>query len=180
MWRRLSSRVILDHPRLVACEDQVELPGGERVSYLRFASTGVVVSVICRGEDGRVLLQREYAYPPNQVMLQLPGGHVPYGEDPREGANRELMEEAGLRAEQLTLLGEYFVNFRRSDLKMLVYLGEGLTEASLPGDLEEQIETVWATETEVDELIRTGQVVNYSLLAAWSIYRARERAASEA
>jgi ADP-ribose pyrophosphatase len=107
-------------------------------------------------------------------MLELPGGLIPEGEDPKQGANRELMEEAGLRAERLTLLGEYFVDNRRSNRRMQVYLAEELAEASLPGDLEEQIETAWFTEGEVDELICQGQIVNLSILAAWSFYHARK------
>ena len=55
-----------------------------------------------------------------------------------------------------------------------MYLAEDLTEAALPGDPEEQqIETVWVGEDEVDALIRSGQIVNLSILAAWAFYRAR-------
>jgi ADP-ribose pyrophosphatase len=174
MWRKLSTRVVFTHPRLEVHEDEVELPGGSRVSYLRIQEPGMSVSLLCRRHDGRFLLQRQYSYPPNQVMLELPGGLIPEGEDPKQGANRELMEEAGLRAERLTLLGEYFVNNRRSNQRMQVYLAEELAEASLPGDLEEQIETAWFTEGEVDELICQGQIVNLSILAAWSFYHARK------
>jgi ADP-ribose pyrophosphatase len=172
VWKRLASRVLLDHPRLRVREDEVELPDGQHVPYLRIESTGCTVSVLCRRTDGKILLQRQYSYPPDQVMLELPGGHVPEGEDPREGANRELMEEAGFRAGRLTLLGTFFRDNRRSDLKTLVYLAEGLTEASLPGDPEEQqIETLWVSEEEVDTMIREGQIVNLSILAAWAFYR---------
>ena len=97
-WKRISSRVLLDHPRLTVYDDEVELPDGRRVSYLRVPSSGVVATVLARRDDGKILLQRQYSYPPDQVMLELPGGNVPDGEDPREGANRELMEEAGYRA----------------------------------------------------------------------------------
>ena len=174
-WRRISSRVLLDHPRLTVCDDEVELPDGRRVSYLRVPSSGVVATVLARRADGKILLQRQYSYPPDQIMLELPGGHISDGENPTEGANRELMEEAGYRAGRLTLLGEYYRDNRRSDLRLLVYLAEDLTEASLPGDPEEQqIETLWVTEDEVDALIRDGQIVNLSILAAWAFYRASQ------
>jgi ADP-ribose pyrophosphatase len=173
VWKRLATRELLAHPRLEVFEDDVELPNGYRTTYLRFGDDGAVATVLCRDDDGRVLLQRAYSYPPNLVMLELPGGYVPAGEDPAVGANRELMEEAGLSAGRLTLLGTYFSNNRRSGRITHVYLGEDLTEASLPGDPEEEIEIAWFTEAEVEELIRSGQVVNQSVLAAWSLYRAR-------
>jgi 8-oxo-dGTP pyrophosphatase MutT (NUDIX family) len=174
VWKRLASRVLLSHPRLQVFEDEVELPDGYRTTYLRFGDEGAAATVLCRDEAGRILLQRAYSYPPNVVMLELPGGYVPAGEDPAAGANRELMEEAGLRAGRLTLLGRFFPNNRRSARMTYVYLGEELTEASLPGDPEEQQnEAAWFTEDEIEELIRSGQVVNQSILAAWSLYRAR-------
>ena len=173
MWKRLATRELLSHPRLQIFEDDVELPNGYQTTYLRFGDDGAVATVLCRDDAGRILLQRAYSYPPNQVMLELPGGLVPEGEDPADGANRELMEEAGLRAGRLTLLGRFFSNNRRSARMTYVYLGEDLTEASLPGDPEEEIEIAWFTEDEIDELIRSGQVVNQSVLAAWSLYRAR-------
>jgi len=173
VWKRLATRELLSHPRLQIFEDDVELPNGYQTTYLRFGDDGAVATVLCRDDAGRILLQRAYSYPPNQVMLELPGGLVPEGEDPADGANRELMEEAGLRAGRLTLLGRFFSNNRRSARMTYVYLGEDLTEASLPGDPEEEIEIAWFTEDEIDELIRSGQVVNQSVLAAWSLYRAR-------
>jgi ADP-ribose pyrophosphatase len=154
-------------------EDDVELPNGYRTTYLRFGDEDAAATVLCRDGAGRILLQRAYSYPPNQIMLELPGGLVPAGEDPAVGANRELMEEVGLRAGRLTLLGTFFPSNRRSARKTYVYLGEDLTEESLPGDPEEEIEVAWFTEDQVDELIRSGQVVNQSILAAWAFYRAR-------
>lgn len=173
VWKRLATRNLLSHPRLQVYEDDVELPNGYRTTYLRFGDQGAVATVLCRDDAGRILLQRAYSYPPNMVMLELPGGLVAAGEDPAEGANRELMEEVGLRAGRLTLLGRFFSNNRRSARITHVYLGEDLTEASLPGDPEEDIEPVWFTEDEVEELIRSGQVMNQSILVAWSLYRVR-------
>jgi ADP-ribose pyrophosphatase len=176
MWKRLASRILLAHPRLQVFEDDVELADGYRTTYLRFGDEGATASVLCRDDEGRILLQRAYSYPPDQVMLELPGGLVREGEDPAAGANRELMMEVDLRAGRLTLLGRYFPNNRRSARMTYVYLGEELTAASLPGDPEEEIEIAWFTEDEVEGLIGSGQVINQSILAAWSLYRAyRER-----
>ena len=87
-WKRISSRILLDHPRLTVYDDEVELPDGRRVSYLRVPSSGVVATVLARRADGKILLQRQYSDPPDQVILELPGGNIPGGEDPTEGAIR--------------------------------------------------------------------------------------------
>src|SRR5688500_9982291 len=73
VWRTLSTRVVFSHPRHEVHEDEVELPDGRTVSYIRVYEAGVSVNLLCRRNDGRILLQREYSYPPNRVMLELPG-----------------------------------------------------------------------------------------------------------
>ena len=171
MWKKLSSKILLDHPRLKVIEDEVELPNGHKIQYLKFDSSGNAVTIIAVNGDGKILLQREYSYPLNEEIYQFPGGFVPDEEDLEAGANRELMEEAGLKANKLTDLGFYYPNNRRSNSKMYVYLGRDLQAESLTGDLEEDIKSYWFTEDEIDQLIKNGEIQNFSVLSAWSLYR---------
>ena len=173
MFRRQSSRIVLSHPRLTVVEDDILLPDGIASTYLRFINTGFGVTLLCRRPDGTFLLQREYSYPPNERLLQLPGGGGQEGEETEQAANRELMEESGYRAGRLTPLGWWYLDNRRSDGKMHVFLATDLAEASLPPDPEEVIENVWMPEAELERLIHDGEIVNAFLLAAWSLYRAK-------
>jgi len=79
-WRRLSSRVVFTHPRIVLAEDEVELPDGKRSSYLRqvYQGKGGVI-IICQN-GGKVLIQREYSYPVDDILYQFPGGKIEPGE----------------------------------------------------------------------------------------------------
>lgn len=173
MWKTVSSREIFAHPRLTLVEDEVLLPSGEAASYLRYADDGSSAVTVIAVRDRKIALQREYSHPCSQVIFQFPGGGVAAGEPPEAGADRELMEEIGFRAGTLSRLGSYLVDNRRSAKMMHVFLATGLTEASLPGDPEESIETSWHTEAEIDALIRSGDIVHAHVLAAWSLYRAR-------
>lgn len=174
MWKKLSSQTLLDHPRLKVIEDEVELPNGHKTQYLRFDSSGNAATIIAINDENKFLLQKEYSYPPNEDLYQFPGGFVPNGENIEIGANRELMEEADLKANILIELGSYYTNNRRSSGKMYVYLAKDLQEESLPGDLEENIESYWLSETEIDELIKNGEIKNYSVLAAWTLYKLKK------
>src|SRR5689334_19023209 len=141
MWETLSSRVLFKHSRLTIIEDDVLLPNGVRTKYLKFKDAGDAVTIICKRMDGRILLQKEYSYPTAQELYQFPGGSVPSGEAAEVGANRELMEEAKLRANTLQLLGTYFINNRRSSALMYVFLGTELEERGLEPDPEEIIQS---------------------------------------
>lgn len=171
MWKKLSSKLILDHSRLQVFEDEVELPDGHQTKYLKFGSNGAATTIIAINSENKILLQKEYSYPVDEELYQFPGGFVPEGEGLLVGANRELMEEADLKANSLVELGAYYVNNRRSNMQMHVYLGKDLVEEELKGDTEEDIKSYWFLEEEIDELIKSGEIKNYSVLAAWSLYK---------
>jgi ADP-ribose pyrophosphatase len=172
MWKTISSKEIFNHPRLTLVEDEIILPNGHQTSYLKYKDDGgCCVTIIAKKEDGKILLQTEYSYPPNQKFFQFPGGAVLFPEKPEVGANRELMEEAGLMANKLELLGDYFINNRRSSMKMFAFLATDLQEKSLPGDIEEVIESFWFSEDEIVRMIKNGEIQNIHVLATWSLYK---------
>jgi len=175
MWKKLSSKEVFMHPKVTLLEDEVELPNGTRSTYLHTKHAVDGATVICRRTDGKILVQREYSYPPNEHIYQLPGGLLLPDESVDVGANRELMEEAGYRAGRLTVIGDYYYDHRRSKGRMYVFVGEDLKEESLPPDPEEEgaIESFWFTEEEIETMIRKGDVENSRFLSAWCLYRVR-------
>lgn len=171
MWKTISSKEIFHHPRLTLVEDEVLLPNGVRTRYLKYKDNGdCAVTVIARRNDGHILLQKEFSYPSKAYLFQFPGGGVPAGETPKAGANRELMEEAGLKAGRLLPLGSYLTQNRRSKKRMYVFLGTKLIKQSRPPDAEEIIESFWFSERAVEQLITTNRIVNCHVLAAWCLY----------
>ncbi|QQS21328.1 MAG: NUDIX hydrolase [Candidatus Moraniibacteriota bacterium] len=176
MWKQLSSKEIFRHPKVTLIEDEVELPSGFRTTYLYTKHVVDGTTVICRKPDRTILVQREYSYPVNDWLWQLPGGLLLPGEAVEMGANRELMEEANYRANRLTLLGDYYYDHRRQKGKMFVFLGESLESSSLPADPEEEnaIESFWFSEEEIDEMIRAGKIENSRFLSAWCLYGKRK------
>ena len=66
----------------------------------------LAVDCVVFDPEGRVLLVRR-KFPPFQGQYALPGGFVEIGETVEEGARRELMEETGVRAGALRLVGVY-------------------------------------------------------------------------
>jgi 8-oxo-dGTP pyrophosphatase MutT (NUDIX family) len=116
-----------------------------RAFHPRVRGAGVLVR-----HGGRMLLVRS-TY---QSWWGIPAGRIARGEDPRTAAARELLEEAGLRAEldALRLLGD--LELEHSNIRDHVWLFE-LACASEPGvrcDGVEIAELRWAREEELDAL----------------------------
>ena len=172
MWKLISSKEIFKHPRLTLIEDEVILPSGIKTFYLRFKDTGDCCATIIARKNGKILVQKEFSYPVGEKIFQFPGGGVRPDEKPEDGANREFMEECGYKATNFSLLGSYLMSNRRSKQKMYIFLTDDFKEISLPEDNEESdIENIWLSEKEIDDMIKNDQMDNIHLLASWSLYQ---------
>ncbi|QUB37904.1 NUDIX hydrolase [TM7 phylum sp. oral taxon 349] len=170
-WKFIARKHIFQHPRLQLAEDTVALPNGKEISYLREAPAKThSVAIIAINADGHILLQKEYSYPPNTVLWQLPGGAIESGESIIDAARRELAEESGFTANSCTVIGSYYLNNRRSDRKQFVIVCRDLREETLPSDDEEFIESVWTDRAEITRMVAAGEIENITLLAALQLY----------
>lgn len=173
MWQRLKTTVLFQHPRMQILEDDVKLPNGEIIQYLKFGGTTNGVCIICvRGDE--VLVQQEYSYPPDALLYQFPGGAIEANEEPEAAAKREVLEESGFEADSVTSLGFFYINNRRDSAKMFVYLAEdGTAGRDTNQDLEENITSQWIKIPQLQKMIAEGEIHNFSILASWALYQNR-------
>ncbi len=173
-WEHLNSHELFKHSRITLIEDDVKLPNGQIISYLRFANTGNAITILCIKEE-KILIQKEYSYPVNEVLYQFPGGKVEKGETSSQAAKRELMEESGYKSTKLEQIGWYYINNRRTDAKMFIVLTQNPESGhKTQGDLEEDIRSEWIPFSTLEKMILNGKIVNYSVLAAWSFFKAKK------
>lgn len=173
MWKKIRTKKLLDHPRLRVYEDVIELPDGTRSDYLWYESGKDSVVLICTDGE-KILLQKEFSYPTGKTLYQFPGGGIEEGETAAEAAMRELAEESAL-AGDVQRLGWFYTDNRRTNKKMYVFQVINSSKVSkVKGDKEEEIDSVWMSVCELNELIEKGKIVNYSLLAALALYQNRK------
>ena len=173
-WKKISTKIILNHPRIIVAEDTVELPNGKVTDYIRFEGNGRAVGIIAKNSEGKILWNKEYSYVPNVILWQIPGGMAKVGESLEEAANRELMEEGKMRAKKFELLGTFYLNHRRSSVLGYVFLATELEQAELKNDDEEAIESVWLNEGEIEEKMMNNEIQDQAALADWALYKSKK------
>ncbi len=169
-WKVSHTELLLDHPRIQIYEDTVILPTGALSTYLHFGDSGDGATIIVR-KDKKFLVQKEYSHPIRAWLHQLPGGGIDKDETPLEGARRELHEEECLDGD-FTSIGWCYINNRRTPAKMHIFVADNPTER--PGgilDEGEVIERHWMTEKQIDNMIKSGQIVTNGFLSAWMLYK---------
>jgi ADP-ribose diphosphatase len=154
--------------------------GNER-EYERLAAGSVkpgAVVIVPLLDRRNILLVREYAVGLERYELGLPMGLVREDESTLEAANRELMEEIGYRAGELTPLHTLALAPAILGYRMDVILATDLQPSRLQGDEPEPLETVPWPLDRLDELAVDGRISDARTLAA--LFVARGRVATEA
>jgi ADP-ribose pyrophosphatase len=99
--RKTSGEEILKGHFLHAFRDQVLLPNGKQATREYVVHPGAVM-VIPLLDDGsgqlKLVLERQYRYPVERVMIEFPAGKLDAGESVQRCAERELLEETGYTA----------------------------------------------------------------------------------
>jgi len=91
--------------RLNVHEDRVKRPDGSDGVYATVTlKPGVAVLPV--DSDGQVHLTRQFRYAVGRDTVEVPSGTLEPGEDPLEGAKREIREELGIQAGEWRHLGQ--------------------------------------------------------------------------
>lgn len=158
-WQTLASRLVYENAWIRVREDQVIQPDGTPGIY------GVVefhpcVGVLPIDDDGNVHLVGQYRYALHQYSWELPEGGCHPGEEPQAAAERELMEELGLKAGTLELLGTSHLSNSVSDETAYYYLATNLVQHEAAPDGTEQLQHRIVTFDEALQMVLRSEITD--------------------
>ena len=139
--RTLTSETKFQGKIVTVLVDQAELPNGNQAVREVVLHPGGV-AILPLDEDGTVTLVQQYRYPFHRILLELPAGKLDGDEDHRLAAARELSEETGLEAGELTYLGCILASPGFCDEKLHMYLARNLRRSKSHPDDDEFLNVV--------------------------------------
>ncbi len=138
IFETLSQETVYQGRAFNVRRDKVRLPN-QRTMHVDVIEHPGAVTILPVNDDGQILFVRQYRHAVGQELLELPAGTLEAGEPPESCAAREVREETGFAAEQVTKLGEFFLAPGYSTEYMVVFLATGLRLNPLPKDKDEFI-----------------------------------------
>ncbi|MEU2159024.1 NUDIX hydrolase [Streptomyces sp. NPDC019396] len=128
-WRVTATAVPFKGNKTSVRTDDVVMPDGA-VARRDYQVHPGSVAVLALDESGRVLVLRQYRHPVRQKLWEIPAGllDVP-GENPLTAAQRELYEEAHVKAVDWRVLVDVYTTPGGCDEAVRVFLARDLSEA---------------------------------------------------
>jgi len=150
--------------------DAVVLPNGKKACREVVEHSGAV-AVVAVNSNGEMLLIRQFRYPVNSILWELPAGKLEPGEHPIECAKRELAEETGFGARKWLHLSTFYTTPGFSNEVMYLYMAEDLYKETGNPDDDEFIEVYsvpceTAVRQVVEGVIRDAKTIAGILLAS--------------
>ena len=143
--------------------DTVALPDGQHATREYIVHPGAVMMVPIL-DDGRLVMERQFRFPMERVMLEFPAGKIDSGEHPFDCARRELAEETGYTAREWARAGVLHNAIAYSTEGIEIWFARGLQQGTARLDAEEFLEIVLHTEAEVDALCARGVITDAKTL----------------
>jgi ADP-ribose pyrophosphatase len=165
---RLESVEILKGSFLHAMRDTVGLPDGSRATREYVIHPGAVM-IIAQCDDGSLVLERQYRYPVQAVMVEFPAGKLDPGEDSLACAQRELLEETGYTAREWARAGVLHPVISYSTEFIDIWFARGLTLGPRKLDAGEFLDVFTATPVQLLAWCASGEVTDAKTLtgALW-------------
>ncbi len=156
--RQTASQLIFDGAILHLYKDDIDLPNGKPAFREVIRHVGAVC-VIPVTDDGYAVMERQYRYPMDEVILEIPAGKLDSKEEDHEAAaRRELWEETGYKAKELIPLGKFYPTCAYSDETIWMYLAKGLEKGERHLDEDEFLDVELIPLKDLVQQVLTGQI----------------------
>ena len=167
---RLSSEQVFKGKVFSVDRDTVRMPNGRTVTVdvVRHSKSVVIVPV---PEPGKVILIRQYRYPVNAFLWELPAGSVDEGETPEAAAARECHEEIGLVPSTVVRLSALQPTPGYCDEEMIFFRVSGLetSDEQAHVDEDEDIEAKTFDLRDARDMVRRGEITDMKTLVGLTL-----------
>ena len=163
--KKISGEVIYDGKILKLIKDKVLCPNGNE-SYREVVRHNGGAAILCITKDEEVFLVKQYRYPYDEVMYEIPAGKLEVGEAPYDAALREFEEETGNKTDKLYDLGVMYPSCGYTSEKVYLFLATDFKKTQMNLDSDETLEVLTLPLSKVKDMILNGEIKDSKAICA--------------
>lgn len=159
---QLASRRVYNGRVIDLDVDTVQFPDGStgQLEMIRHPGAAAVLPFASdpRGTDPTILLIKQYRYAANGPLIEIPAGRLNQGEEPKACAERELLEEVGVKAGRVERLTTIWTTPGFTDEMIHLFWAADLTADKHAREPDEFIEVTPTPLSQALTMIREGGI----------------------
>ena len=155
--KTVGTEPIFDGKIIKVQRDQAELENGAVVTRELVIHPGGVC-IVPVNENGEVYLVKQFRYPFQEVLTEVPAGKLEFGENHRDAGLRELKEETGAECENFEYLGVMYPSVAYLTEKIHMYLATGLKFDKQALDEDEFLDVIKVKLSDAVDMVLNGEI----------------------
>jgi 8-oxo-dGTP pyrophosphatase MutT (NUDIX family) len=165
-WQITGQKEIYQNPWIGLTEYQVINPSGGKGIYGKVHFRNCAIAILPLDDNFNTWLVGQYRFTLNQYSWEVPEGGAPEGEAPLQAAQRELLEETGLKAEDWQVIQTLHLSNSISDEFGIIYLARQLSQHQSSPEETEQLAVKKLPFDEAFNLVENGTITDSLSVAA--------------
>ena len=162
--KRIDRKTVFEGRIINVYNDTVVLPDG-KTTHRELVEHHGGVCIAALTENGGLLFVRQFRYPYNRVLLELPAGKIEKGENPLSAGIRELEEECGVTAKSVVPMGEVYPTVAYCTEIIHLFLARGLKKTKQHLDEGEFLSVEEIPLKEAVRLVMDGKIADSKTVA---------------
>lgn len=139
-WRIIDEQKIYDNNWITVIHYNVINPSKNKGIYGKVHMKHYAIGIVPLDEEMNTYLVGQYRFALNEYSWEIPEGGAPLNDDPLASAQRELLEETGLKAKDWLMIQEMTTSNSVTDERCFIFLARDLSQhESDPEETEELI-----------------------------------------
>ncbi len=152
-YKRINRELVAKGSIIDYYQDTMLVPNGNIAKWDLIDHKGAA-AVVAVGEDGKLLMVRQYRNALERETLEIPAGGLNGREEPTiEAARRELAEETGYSCQEIELLVSIYTTVAFCNEKIDIYVAKNLKSGKQHLDEDEFINVEAYTVEELKQMI---------------------------
>jgi len=165
-WQITSQKEVYDNSWINLTEYKVINPSGNPGIYGKVSFKNIAIGILPLDEDLNTYLVGQFRFALGKYSWELPEGGGPVGTDPLASAQRELLEETGLKATNWTEIQRLHLSNSVTDELCIIYLARNLEQHEAEPEDTEQLVIKKLPFTDVYRMVCTGEITDSVTVAA--------------
>lgn len=166
--QKIDSKEIFDGQIVQVYVDTIKLANGQQATR-EVVRHCPAVAVLAVTDDDKVVLVRQFRYPVDKPLLEVPAGKMDgdESETPEGTAARELAEETPYTADKIELIHNFYTAPGFCDEFMYLYRASGLqANSNLQPDEDEFVDTVLYSREEAINALKNREIEDVKTITA--------------